>query len=199
MSRAQTILDTGLLSAAANGETEAAREYLKLGANPDARADWGTPAIVLAAEGGHAAIVEALIARGADIDARREGGETALMTATVHGHAGIVRQLLDAGADLETANHWGKTALHLAVIYDNLVIGGALLDAGASLAALDLDGRTPKDVAQKARQKNFLALIDAAEERRFQKDIEGFSGGLHRDVEINPPVRMKPKPPRPRR
>ncbi len=194
MAALQTVLDSGLLSAVADGNLADARRYLERGARPDARTDWGAPAIVLAAEGGHEGIVAELVARGADVDARRAGGETALMTATMHAHLPIVKKLLDAGADTAQANHWGKTALHLAAVYDEPEIAHELLDAGADIEAKDLDGRTPKHIAK----GRLLALITQAEETRFQDDLKGYNRGLDREVKVKAPVRIRKRGPRPR-
>jgi uncharacterized protein len=191
----QTLLNEGLLSAAADGNLADVRRYLDNGAKPDARTEWGAPAIVLAAEGGHTNVVQELIGRGANVDARRPGAESALMTATVHGHFAIVQQLLAAGADTSQANHWGKTALHLAAVYGHADIARQLLVAGADTYVQDEDSHTPKDIAQ----GELLALICEAEDERFQNDLKGYNRGLDRAVNVKAPMRIRKRGgPRPR-
>ena len=59
----------------------------------DAKADAGTTALMLAAQGGHAAAIAALLAAGAEVEAKDNDGKTALEIAEVCKHEHAARLL----------------------------------------------------------------------------------------------------------
>ena len=108
---------TGLVSAAAGGETEAARAWIEAGASVNTPGPNGNTPLMLASQG-WPDIVETLLAAGADVNAADADGDTALHFAAV-GHrwsteqdkSVMVKGLLAAGANVRARNRKGHTAL----------------------------------------------------------------------------------------
>jgi uncharacterized protein len=99
------------------------QRLLNVGADVNARDEYGQTALMLAAVNGHAPLVELLVGRGADLDHTAKYGLGALMLAVVNGHVDVVRTLVRAGANPELRGSGapgfaGKTALDLAVARD---------------------------------------------------------------------------------
>ena len=148
--------DKALVVAVHKGDTDAIRNLLGKGANPDIKHDSlemerdrsyavGS-ALHLAASEGHAEIVKLLIKAGADVNAVHEdltgdsgGHYTPLTNAAAASHADIVKLLLEAGAEAKNNanNNYCLTALGHALagghadIVDMLLAGGAHIDYGA--------------------------------------------------------------------
>ncbi|MGH8580556.1 MAG: type II secretion system major pseudopilin GspG [Gammaproteobacteria bacterium] len=149
--------DRALIAAVYIGDTDAIRNLLGKGANPNIKYDSleigrnslyavGT-ALHLATSKGHAEIVKLLIKAGADVSSIHEdltgdsGGQyTALTNAAEGGHAEVIKLLLEAGADANgTANNtYCLTALGHALagghadIVDMLLAAEARIDYGVS-------------------------------------------------------------------
>jgi ankyrin repeat protein len=99
-----------LTGAAARGDIDGVRLYLRLGVNPNAPSRWGwhhendgeTP-LTAAAQHGRVDVVRVLLRSGADPDLRDSGSDypqqTPLATAAMHGQLEVCRILLEAGAD----------------------------------------------------------------------------------------------------
>ncbi|MFL6262552.1 MAG: ankyrin repeat domain-containing protein [Thermoanaerobaculia bacterium] len=103
--------------AARTGKTEAIRELVLDGADPDLR-DRGpngwTP-LHHAVHKGQLGAVRALLASGAHPNGRSDNGLTPLMLASAQGEPGIVKELLEAGADPRLHGPIRWTALEQAV------------------------------------------------------------------------------------
>ena len=107
---------TGLVNAAAGGETDAARAWIEAGADVNATGRNRNTPLMLAAQG-WLNIVDALLTAGADLTAADADGDTALHFAVVgyrwsteQDKSAIVRRLLEAGANVRTRNRKGHTA-----------------------------------------------------------------------------------------
>ncbi len=83
----QKRLNAELLSAAANGDTQKAKELLDKGADVNAKSDDGLAALVYAAWYGHTDTADMLIRNKANVDARDTFGISAQMFAAARGHA----------------------------------------------------------------------------------------------------------------
>jgi ankyrin repeat protein len=109
---------TALMGAARNGQADAIRMLLKLGANAETvdAGMSGWTALVHAIHKNQAGAVRALLDGGADPDhAVDEHQFTALMMAAGYGYTGIVELLLEKGANPRKTSIGGFTALVAAV------------------------------------------------------------------------------------
>ncbi len=77
---------TALMNAARNGDTEAVRKMLDLGADVDQKTSKGKTALMLAAAGGFTDTVKVLVDRGADVNTRDNYHTTAVIAAATAGH-----------------------------------------------------------------------------------------------------------------
>ena len=115
---AQAALDRRLWAAAHKGDAAAIERLAAEGASPNAKGEYGDPAVYMAAAKGHAGAVSALVRLGADLDATDSWGHTALMGAAEYGQVECARALLAGGADRTLratgGPDKGKTALEIA-------------------------------------------------------------------------------------
>jgi ankyrin repeat protein len=91
-------LDTTLINAANQGDTDTVRTLLAQGANVNAVSSQGETALMFAVYNGHINTAQALLATGANVYAADDGGWTALILARRQGHTDIVRLLQRYGA-----------------------------------------------------------------------------------------------------
>ena len=91
-------VDSELLEAAKNGQTERVKDLLVSGANVDTQAADGFTALKWAVVRGHTGTVQALLEAGADMDVRDNSGKTPLVLATEEDLTEIVELLKKAGA-----------------------------------------------------------------------------------------------------
>ena len=141
--REQAQLDAGLLSAAKGNDLPGACEYLRRGADVDAReSDYKRTALMIAANDGFLDLAKLLHANGSDVNLHggsHDGGLygrgwSALMYAAVAGNVEIARLLLDAGAEIESVwDGGGKTALWEASYWGRPGIVELLLSRGADV------------------------------------------------------------------
>ena len=90
-------------------------EALDNGANPNAKNNNNTTALMTAAQFNHdSKAIEALLDAGADIEARNHKGNTALHFAAMENTPEVVKVLCERGADIEALNHDKKTPLDYA-------------------------------------------------------------------------------------
>ena len=148
----QAQLDAGLLSAAEGNDLAGACEYLRRGANVDAReSDYKRTALMIAANNGFLDFAKLLHANGVDVNLHggsHDGGLygrgwSALHYSAVAGNVEIARLLLDAGAEIESVwDGGGKTALWEASYWGRPGIVELLLSRGA-----DVLGGIPGDLS----------------------------------------------------
>ena len=91
-----------LWQAAREGNLSSLNDALSLGANVNARADFGDTALNIAAEAGHQDIVQRLLEVGANIENVGGADKTPLMNAAFAGHTQLVAWLLAQGARINT-------------------------------------------------------------------------------------------------
>ena len=150
----QAQLDAGLISEAEGNDLAGACEYLRRGANVDARESgryYKRTALMIAANDGFLDLAKLLHANGADVNLHggsHDGGLyargwSALHYAAVAGNVEIARLLLDAGAEIESVwDGGGKTALWEASYWGRPGIVELLLARGA-----DVLGGIPGDLS----------------------------------------------------
>ena len=99
--------DMTLHEASEDGDEKKVDQFLKNGADVNAKDEYGYTPLSCAASRGHEKVVELLLKNKADIKARNCYG-TALHVAAENGHAKVVSLLLE-GADINTKKkHWTR-------------------------------------------------------------------------------------------
>ena len=137
------IIKNKFLKAFLDGNKDEVLEWLKYGADVNARDAQGVPALMIAVEEGNRDLVKLLLNEGAKVDEANPYGLTALMWAAIEGHVDIVQSLLDAGADVNKKSFdRGETVLMWAARYGSLPIVEILLKKGALVDEKDNDGKT---------------------------------------------------------
>ena len=135
------------------------------GANVNAATNYGSTALIVAANRGHFAIVQALLAApGIHVnDALMNSGSAALTLAASNGHVAIVQALLAAGANVNSTGNNGWTALILAAVDGHLFVVRALIAAGANVnAALLMSGNTALSHAASSGRVDIVEALLAA-------------------------------------
>ena len=83
-------LDEDFLQVVENNNMEAAKFYLRLGANVDVLDNYRWTALMLASCFGYEEIVKLLLAAGADVNMKDNSGRTALVHASAYGRIEVV-------------------------------------------------------------------------------------------------------------
>ena len=91
-------VNSELLEAAKNGQTERVKDLLDAGADVDTKTADGFTALKWAVVRGYTGIVQVLLDAGADVDVRDNHGQTPLMLAAQEDHIEVVELLKEAGA-----------------------------------------------------------------------------------------------------
>ena len=154
---------------------------LQLGADPDARNEWGDTPLHLASAIKSEPMVATLLAAGADVSARNGYGATPLHRAARDrfdpADAGVVAALLAAGADVNQWGSTGHTPLHHAAGTPSR--SGAnpavavLLASGAETSLPDNAGQTPLHEAVAADKSDHVAMLLRAGADVDARDSEG--------------------------
>ncbi|KAF3196275.1 hypothetical protein TWF106_005153 [Orbilia oligospora] len=121
----------------------------------------GMAPIHLAAMMGKEGILSVLLELGALVNNYTKGSainsQTALMVAIIQQHEGIVRILLNhSHINLEAEDRNRSTALHYAVQKANIPIVKMVLDKNPRLEDMNIDGKTPIDLAKDKEVKDLL-------------------------------------------
>ena len=119
---------TALMNAARNGDTEAVRKMLDLGAEVDQKTSKGKTALMLAAAGGFTETVKVLVDRGADVNLRDNYDTTAIIAAATAGHPETAVTLLKYGADPIFKDSSGGSALSNATFFGHTEVVVSLLN-----------------------------------------------------------------------
>jgi ankyrin repeat protein len=143
-----TYLELQMIDEAIGGDLtkDKLENYLKQGADINAKNNEGDTALMVAAYKNHREIVEALSAAKADINAKNRYGNTAVMWAALHGRANAVQALIVADADLNAKDNYSYTALMWAALNNRPAIVELLIAADA-----DKNIVNEKDDNKKAR------------------------------------------------
>jgi uncharacterized protein len=104
-------------------------------------------------------ILKKFLKAGVKASEANEKGYTALHFAAFYGNYEIVVALLDSGADLNAMNNIGQTPLMVAAYYGNAKTVSILLKRGADTLIRDRAGYTAKELAEKKRRKEVLAIM----------------------------------------
>ena len=134
---------------------------LHLGADPNARDQWGHTPLYFVGNASHgsngADVVHVLAQSGANVNAQERLKHcTALHMAARRGNVPVAEALLDCGADIEMRDKLGDTPLHRAVKCGKTDMVAFLLSRGADVHAEGKRGMTPLQVARGASMKQLL-------------------------------------------
>ncbi|XP_059470535.1 pre-mRNA splicing regulator USH1G-like [Neocloeon triangulifer] len=100
-----------------------------------------------------------------------EHGLSPVMWASFAGHSHVLRVLVSKGGEINKYDNLGNTALHLAAANANTKCVAFLCTMGADVWALNIDKRTPRDMAAAhARGESSLRLLDAVMAREMALD-----------------------------
>ena len=91
-------VNSDLLTAARQGDTNQVKALLDKGADVNAKDKYGDTALMGAAEAGNTDVVRVLLDKGADVNAKSKDGVTALMYAKEKNHTKIIEVLKQYGA-----------------------------------------------------------------------------------------------------
>jgi truncated hemoglobin YjbI len=157
---------TLLHEVAGQGNLAIVELLLHLGADPNARDQWGhTPLYFVgnASHGIHGAdVVRVLVQGGANVNAQERLKHcTALHMAARRGNVPVAQALLDGGADLEARDKLGETPLRRAVNCGKVEMAAFLLSRGANVHTQGKSGLTPWQVARGAAMKQLLQISSA--------------------------------------
>lgn len=152
----QDTKDQELIQAAFDGDTVAARNLIKRGANVNAKDDRDWTPLMRASFKGHLEVVRLLVESGADVNGRGENDWTPLIVACYEANTDIARFLIEKGADPDARSSGSGelTALHLASSKGDLATVKVLIDGGANV---DVRNNT-----------NATSLIVACSEEAFE-------------------------------
>ena len=131
-------LDSQLIAAAWNGQTDEIEDLLDAGAKVNAKNKDGMTALIVGAWNGHTEAVKVLLSKGAKVDDKNNNGMTALMVGTWNGHTDTVKALLDADAEIEAKVGNGLTSSIMAASKGHSDIAKVLLDAGADVNEMSM-------------------------------------------------------------
>ncbi|MFB6714408.1 MULTISPECIES: ankyrin repeat domain-containing protein [unclassified Streptomyces] len=110
-SPADPAADRDLLRAARSGATDAVRDAIERGADPETRDEHRRTPLLLAVTGDHVAAARILVAAGADPDAPDQQHDTPWLVTGVTGSAAMARTLAAAHPDYTVVNRYGGTSL----------------------------------------------------------------------------------------
>jgi hemoglobin len=134
---------------------------LHLGADPNARDQWGHTPLYFVGSASHgengADVVHVLAHSGANVNAQERLKQcTALHMAARRGNVPVAEALLDCGADIEMRDKLGDSPLHRAVKCGKTDMVAFLLSRGADVHAEGKRGLTPLQVARGTSIKQLL-------------------------------------------
>src|ERR1700722_225845 len=131
---AQEVRNKVLHAAVQNGLSTSAEVLLTVGANVNARDQFGRMPLSRAAEGGHEAVVKLLLKTGkVDVDSKDMdwGGRTPLSRAAEGGHEAVVKLLLETGkVDVDSKDRYRRTPLSRAAEGGHEAVVKLLLETG---------------------------------------------------------------------
>ena len=133
----QAELNAGLLSAARAGNKEDGCEYLRRGADVNAKADSKWTALIYAAWNDSPQLAALLIDRGVNVNAQSKNGWVALHMAVQKPH--IIRLLLENGANTEIKNQHGRTPLNWTAYTGTYEAVRELVAGGADVSSKNND------------------------------------------------------------
>ena len=139
------------LCASSDATVSQVQEFLDLGADVNARGEYGlTPLMNAALWKSNPEVISLLLKAGAEVNAKDEHGWTPLMWAVMsYENPGVISALLKAGAGVNAKTESGFTPLiGAAGLNSNPEVITVLLKAGADVNAKNNGGKTARDYAK---------------------------------------------------
>lgn len=118
----------------------------------NAKDDFGSTPLKVAARKGHHDVCKFLVHHGAELQARDWNGETALHEACRHGHLMTVSALVSLGANVRLPDKTMSTPLHVAAQNCFPHVAQVLIGCGAERRAKNMDNKSPFDLACQSRE-----------------------------------------------
>ena len=131
---------------------------IELGANVNAKDEYGRTVLMHAATHNNPTIIRMLIEHGIGVNTKDKDGWTALMHATMWNGSELIQALIECGADVNAKDKDGWTALMRAVTRNNSKTIQTLIKCGADVNAKDKDGWT---ALMHAASRNNSELVQA--------------------------------------
>jgi ankyrin repeat protein len=187
-------IDAELIGATVDNNVPEIRRLLSVGADVNARNNYGETPLYWACIWGNVAVFKELVDHGADVNTKDRKGDTPLHWASKKGHVQVAKELLDHGADIEAKNNFGRTPLHWACVHGHLLVVIELLDRGADILTANNQGERPLHVAVRRRHsevskyllREFYATICRLPLHELLKDLTWIGRPYSRDA---PPLR----------
>jgi ankyrin repeat protein len=153
--------NSGLGSAAFDGNAAIAEVLLRAGAKVDISDSDGCTPLMNAAKAGELDLVEGLIAAGANVNCRDHAGHTALTWAAIRGDfPAIVQLLVRHGADIDLAGgELGWTSLMCATRMRHIRTIEMLLSLGATRTLLGGTGDSALSIAAELGDEAIAKLL----------------------------------------
>jgi ankyrin repeat protein len=149
-----------LADASMQGDVAGMKALLKSGADPDARGQFGTPALHWRVEVDDLEGARLLLQSGADANAVTERGVSPLSLAIANGNAAMVELLLKSGANASQLEPSGETQLMMAAQTGELAVVKLLLAHGAAVDARETHfGQSALMFAARAGHADIAALL----------------------------------------
>ena len=162
-------LDGELCTAIRYRDVIHAKELLALGANPNVKDSNRCSALGHAIQSGVLEAVDLLLDYGADPDLLT-GLATPITNCIYEEKWDLAGRLLRAGADVNAMGSIRCTALHVCVEHSsNVAFAELLVNHGADLTAKNVEGRTPLEVAIRARRKRMVEFLERIMNSRQSK------------------------------
>ena len=151
-------IHTLLMCAAAHGSENSAAYLIECGANVKAKNFVGYTALHWAAYTGRTETLHLLLSNHADIEARTSDGRTPFHIAAFRGHIAFLEEFMKAKPDIAAIASNGWTAIHFAVVANQQKMVHKLIELGVKAEALDMEGKSVADLAEKYKRTWFKGL-----------------------------------------
>jgi ankyrin repeat protein len=149
-----------LADASMQGDVATMQALLKSGADPDARGQFGTPALHWRVDADDLEGARLLLKSGADANAVTERGISPLSIAIGNGNAAMVELLLKSGANASQLEPSGETQLMMAAEIGELAVVKLLLEHGAAVDTRESgSGQSALMFAARAGHADIAALL----------------------------------------
>jgi len=154
-----------LFMAAQNGHLDSVRILLAQGALINLADNNKRTPLFMAAAYGQTEVVKELLSHEVFINQPNDLGETPLLIAARYGRTEVVNELLAYNSAIDQADDLGRTPLLVAVLCHHVEVVKLLIDKGADIYKSDKQGFNPLFVAKHLRDKSFLKLLQAQDEK----------------------------------